>query len=98
MPMERWRYPDNWEEIALEVKNAARWCCRRCGKQCLQPGESKEGLTPSDRARLTLTVHHANYLPEDNRLENLVPLCAPCHLLAHAGKKKNASPGQLSLW
>jgi len=37
MPMERERYPKNWEEIALNVKRDADWKCQRCGKQC-RPG------------------------------------------------------------
>jgi predicted HNH restriction endonuclease len=46
----------------------------------------------------TLTVHHANYTPEDNRAENLIPLCTACHLSYHTRKKSNVTPGQLSLF
>lgn len=56
---------------------------RHCGKQCLLPGEKPKDLTRSERAIATLTVHHANFTPEDNRPENLIPLCAPCHLAVH---------------
>ncbi|ABW31120.1 hypothetical protein [Acaryochloris marina] len=38
MPMIRARYPDNWDEIALQVKDAADWCCTECGKPCRKPG------------------------------------------------------------
>lgn len=97
MPMDRSRYPENWDAIALAIKQKANWTCRACGKTCLSP----EGNAPkcrSERARFTLTVHHANFTPEDNREENLIPLCAPCHLSAHAGRKRNLPPGQLSLF
>jgi 5-methylcytosine-specific restriction endonuclease McrA len=40
MPMERSRYPDNWEAIALQVKESANWVCQNCGRQCRKPGES----------------------------------------------------------
>lgn len=40
MPMERDRYPENWEEIALKVKEQADWCCQDCGRKCRKPGES----------------------------------------------------------
>ncbi len=31
------RYPDNWEEIALQVKEKAEWTCQRCGLECFPP-------------------------------------------------------------
>ena len=34
------RYPDNWKELALAVKEAANWQCQRCGRLCLKPGEA----------------------------------------------------------
>jgi hypothetical protein len=92
------RYPDNWNDIAKAIKEAALWRCRYCGKQCFRPGEKPADLTRSEWTVSSLSVHHANFTPEDNRLENLIPLCAPCHLAAHAGRKGNVSPGQLSLW
>lgn len=74
MPMEKSRYPENWEKIAFEIKQAAGWKCQICGKQCRRPGE------PFDTHKRTLTVAHLNHTPEDMRLENLKAMCAPCHL------------------
>jgi hypothetical protein len=37
--MEKARYPDDWEAIALTVKRAANWTCQECGKPCMKPGE-----------------------------------------------------------
>jgi len=84
------RYPDNWKEIALLVKEQAKWQCRRCGQQCLKPSDDTSNLTLSERHKLTL--------PEDNRLENLIPLCSSCHLHYHYLGQGNVSPGQLSLF
>lgn len=81
MPMDRSRYPSNWDEIAYEVKEAAHWCCEHCGKRCLLPGQA-DGLCDLDRsvwASLTLTAAHLNHNPADCRRENLRALCAPCH-------------------
>ena len=78
MPMEKERYPDNWKEIATAVKENADWKCQQCGMQCRRPGE------PFDTHRRTLTVHHINHMPEDCRPENLIALCATCHLRADA--------------
>ena len=40
MPMDRSLYPDNWEELALQIKTEANWCCTECGRPCRQPNES----------------------------------------------------------
>jgi hypothetical protein len=96
--MDRQRYPNNWSDIALSVKEAAGWCCKRCRRQCLRPGEKPQHLTRSEWTRATLCVHHANFTPEDNRPENLIPLCTPCHLALHTRRRGNISPGQLSLF
>ena len=74
MPMDRKRYPPDWNRIARGVKDSARWICENCGKQCRKPGE------PFDTHKRTLTVSHLNHTPEDCRPENLRALCAPCHL------------------
>jgi hypothetical protein len=74
------RYANNWQDIALQVKMAAEWKCRHCGQQCLRPGEKPKQMTRSEWTMLTLSVHHANFTPEDNRISNLIPLCAPCHI------------------
>ena len=98
MPIDRRRYPDNWSEIALSIKKVANWRCRHCGKQCLRPCDKSQNLTKSERAIATLTVHHANFTPEDNRPENLIALCTACHLTVHTRGKGNECPGQLSLF
>lgn len=78
MPMDKKRYPKNWREIALGVKEAAGWKCEECGKQCRKPGE------PFDTHKRTLTVHHKDHVPENCDPSNLIALCAPCHLRADA--------------
>lgn len=78
MPMEKTRYPADWIEIARSVKDLAGWRCAGCGKQCRKPGE------PFDTHRRTLTVHHIDHQPENCSRENLIALCAPCHLKADA--------------
>lgn len=95
MPMERERYPQNWKEIALKVKEDAEWKCEFCGKQCRKPGE------PFDTHRNTLTVAHMDHIPEHMERENLKALCVPCHLRYDANqhaesrkKKRRDKTGQ----
>ena len=74
MPMDRKRYPPDWDQIAFKVKESAGWMCEMCGKQCRRPGE------PFDTHKRTLTVAHLNHEPEDCRPENLMAMCSACHL------------------
>lgn len=91
------RYPDNWNEIATKLKEKADWKCSHCQMQCIKPNDDVSSLTISERRRRTLSVHHANYQPEDNRQENLICLCSGCHLAQHTRRRGNISIGQLSL-
>lgn len=78
MPMDRKRYPTDWERIAFEVKEKAGWKCQQCGAQCRKPGE------PFDTHKRTLTVHHIDHVPENCEADNLIALCPKCHLRADA--------------
>jgi hypothetical protein len=44
MPMNRDRYPPDWADIALALKQSANWTCQNCGRPCRLPGESDEDL------------------------------------------------------
>ena len=39
MPMERDRYPQDWDQIAFALKEAAGWICQECKRPCRKPGE-----------------------------------------------------------
>lgn len=97
MPMDRSRYPKDWDEIAFAIKDAADWKCSECGVQCYRPGEKVE-----DHGRI-LTVAHLNHTPEDCRPSNLRPLCARCHLRYDAAhhaesRRRNKLRGQKPLF
>lgn len=78
MPMHKELYPKDWKSIALEKKQSVNWICEGCGKQCRKPGE------PFDTHKNTLTVHHIDHNPGNCSPDNLIALCAPCHLRADA--------------
>lgn len=68
-PMDRTRYPDNWDELRAEAVNAAEHRCQGCGAADMEDGTN----------RTRLTVHHPDRDPE-NPTPRLVALCAACHL------------------
>ena len=98
MPVNPNLYPENWTSIALSVKKTASWRCQCCGKNCYKPGEKPENLKRSEWTADILQVHHRNHDTKDNRLSNLLSVCAACHLGLHRGKYSKVSEGQLSLW
>ncbi len=86
----RHKYPANWEEISLSIRQRAGWSCQSCCKQCRKPKEPiQEFINRTGYDDLTvrkhpirwcLTVAHLNHIEEDCRSENLMAMCAPCHL------------------
>lgn len=69
MPMKRELYPDNWDEIARAVKEEAGWRCQRCWR-----------AHDKSRPDAILTVHHLDRNPSNCKKDNLIALCARCHL------------------
>ena len=81
MPMDKSKYPSDWNTIAEAIKDAADWQCEQCGMQCRRRGEE------FDTHKRTLTVAHINHVEMDCRPENLVALCSGCHLKYDAPRK-----------
>ncbi len=94
MPIERDRYPQDWDKISLNIKTQAKWTCQHCGKMCRQPQEDLSQFSqrvadpgsPLEREilahpqRFCLTSAHLNQDPSNNEPDNLLALCVPCHL------------------
>ncbi len=64
------RYHQEWSTISRYVRELFNYYCSRCGQDCRN----------STNAEMVLQVHHIDENPENNTLENLIPLCASCHL------------------
>ena len=77
LPMDRSKYPVNWDEIALGVKEAAGWKCEKCGMAHMSDGTMGS----------CLTVHHPNCDPGNSEAD-LTALCARCHLKFEAILRK----------
>lgn len=65
-------YPPDWPEIAQATKDAAGWCCVRCG----HPHDTAAGYM--------LTVHHLDLNKSNCAWWNLAALCQRCHLRIQA--------------
>jgi hypothetical protein len=88
------RYPADWKEIALTIKEREGWHCYRCGVAGLRPG--RKLFSAKERAFL-IQVHHWDSDPGNNCDENLVALCTVCHLHMHRQQHGSILPGQLGL-
>ena len=69
MPIDH-RYHPEWDTVSRYVRELFDFFCARCNKDCRN----------SKNADSVLQVHHIDENPENNNLENLIPLCASCHL------------------
>lgn len=112
MPADKRRYPADWDNVALAIKEAADWVCGDCGRQCRRPGE------PFDTHRRTMSVHHLGVPRDDGspgdmhdkmdvRPCNLIGLCSDCHLerdlpghvlnAARTRRAKRVASGQMEI-
>lgn len=61
-------YTKDWTDVSRAVRAKANWCCKACKVNLEKHPE-------------LLHTHHINGVKNDNREENLVPLCIGCHRL-----------------
>lgn len=88
-PENRNRYPADWADISLAIKDRAGWRCE-CGGECGRPAEHLDDTgrcvnthgRPAYRtgSRVVLTTAHLNHTPEDCDPANLKAMCQGCHL------------------
>ena len=64
------RYHPEWETVSRYVRELFNYHCARCDKDCRK----------TKNAQMVLQVHHIDENPANNAFENLIPLCASCHL------------------
>ena len=64
------RYHAEWETISRYIRELFNYHCARCGIDCRNPASHVA----------VLQVHHIDENPRNNNFENLIPLCARCHL------------------
>lgn len=75
-------YPLDWDELSLLIKQRAGWRCEWCSVQ-FTPGDNVREIFQGGKfKKITYTVHHKDRNTKNNKPENLVALCSPCHCRA----------------
>lgn len=111
MPFQKERYPNDWKEISLRIREREEWHCKWCGAANGKPHPTTGSIVVLTVAHLG--TPHADGTPGDKhdkmdvRDENLAALCQRCHLnydrdehMANAAKtreRKRREAGQLQL-
>lgn len=76
MPVDKSKYPKNWDDIAAFVKAAAGDRCELCQVADREPIGRGDNFA-------VLTVHHLNEDTHNSYDWNLIALCDACHLAVH---------------
>lgn len=90
-PENRARYPADWREISLSVREAAGWQCE-CRGECAAHrgvcGWAQGDVVVGRRGeyQIVLTVAHLDHQPENCDRANLRAMCQPCHLRYDAAR------------
>ena len=84
MPMDMRRYPPNWKQISLRIRERDGWRCKWCGAANGTPNPRTGSIVVLTVAHLGTA--HVDGTPGDKhdkldcRNENLAALCQACHL------------------
>lgn len=83
-PSEKTRYPKNWKEISIRIRERAEGrceCVTECGLHPWGRCVEKNGLKAFfANGKIVLTVAHLDHQPENCKDENLKAMCQRCHL------------------
>ncbi|MGK4909513.1 hypothetical protein [Streptomyces albus] len=89
-PENRHRYPPDWPQISLAIKERAGWRCE-CTGECgrgTHPGRcpNRHGEPAyGTGSTVCLTTAHLDHIPEHCDPDNLRAMCQGCHLHHDAG-------------
>lgn len=101
MPFQKERYPANWKEISLRIRERDGWRCRLCGAENGKPH-------PLTGSKVVLTVmHDPDPDPMNCADDNLKSACQRCHNMtdapmrqkhaAETRRRKRLKAGQMEL-
>jgi 5-methylcytosine-specific restriction endonuclease McrA len=74
------RYPKDWKQISVAVKDAAEWRCE--GSPAFPDCRAEHGQPhPVTGSKVVLTTAHLDHTPENVDRANLKAWCQRCHLV-----------------
>lgn len=77
-PENRARYPKDWKQISLRIREKAGWRCE--GSPAYPECRAKNGEPhPVSGSKVVLTVAHLDHIPEHCEDDNLKAWCQKCH-------------------
>ena len=83
-PSEKSRYPKNWKDISLRIRERAENRCECVGECGLHPWGrcvEKQGRKAFfAKGKIILTTAHLDHQPENCSDDNLKAMCQRCHL------------------
>lgn len=83
MPMDRSKYPPDWEKISERIRARADGLCEcdgRCGAHRWPCAAENGRPHPVTGSLVVLTVAHLDHDTTNNRDSNLLAMCQRCHL------------------
>jgi len=91
-PENKKRYPINWKDISLQIKQRANYKCEFCEAihNSYVKKYTREICTPDEEnvVKIILTVAHLEHTPENCNEDNLRALCQKCHNTYDANHRK----------
>ena len=72
-------YDPNWHDIRKIIYERDNWTCRECNIKC------KSKKHPDTKCKIQ--CHHIDYNERNNNSENLITLCASCHMKTNFNRK-----------
>lgn len=81
MPMDKSKYPKNWDAISRYVRETANWKCEFCGAR-------NGAANPATGSKVVLTIFRLDHDTTNNGIENLRALCQKCHLNSRKASKR----------
>lgn len=111
MPCDYSKYPPNWPEISLRIRERSGGQCE-CDGRCGHPHggrcDARHGSPhPVTGSRVVLTVAHLDHNPDNCADSNLAAYCQRCHLAydleehrrraAETRRRKREQAGQMRL-
>jgi len=87
-PENKARYPKDWKQISLSIRERAGWRCEFVDANEWRCPAINGELHPFTLSRVVLTVAHLDHKPENCDPDNLMAMCQRCHNIYDAPMRR----------